>query len=116
MSSDEESVEPLLDYLKATRGFDFTAYKRSSLLRRVQKRLQAVNIGSYEQYQTYLKAHPEEVTLQDGAEPFDVRVREVSGEERAQWWERAVAAYPPYAQYQQRTERQIPVFVATSVE
>jgi two-component system, chemotaxis family, CheB/CheR fusion protein len=63
MRSDEESVEPLLDYLKATRGFDFTAYKRSSLLRRVQKRLQAVNIGSYEQYQTYLKAHPEEFDL-----------------------------------------------------
>ena len=63
MSSDEESVEPLLDYLKATRGFDFTAYKRSSLVRRVQKRLQAVNTGSYEQYQTYLKAHPEEFGL-----------------------------------------------------
>jgi two-component system CheB/CheR fusion protein len=44
----KRSVEPLLDYLKATRGFDFTAYKRSSLMRRVQKRLQAVNVGSYE--------------------------------------------------------------------
>ena len=63
MSSDEESVEPLLDYLKATRGFDFTAYKRSSLMRRVQKRLQAVNVGSYERYQTYLGAHPEEFGL-----------------------------------------------------
>jgi F420H(2)-dependent quinone reductase len=37
--------------------------------------------------------------------------REVGGEERARWWERAVAAYPPYAEYQQRTARQIPVFV-----
>ena len=60
-----------------------------------------------------LKADPEAVTIQDGPEPFDVRVREVTGDERAAWWERAVAAYPPYAEYQQRTERQIPVFVAT---
>jgi hypothetical protein len=37
--------------------------------------------------------------------------REVAGDERAQWWERAVAAYPPYAEYQQKTARQIPVFV-----
>src|SRR3954466_13129581 len=60
-----------------------------------------------------LKADPEAVTIQDGPEPFDVRVRELTGDERATWWERAVAAYPPYAEYQQRTERQIPVFVAT---
>jgi deazaflavin-dependent oxidoreductase (nitroreductase family) len=59
-----------------------------------------------------LKAHPNEVTLQDGEKPFDVDVRELAGEERAQWWERAVAAYPPYADYQQHTERVIPVFVA----
>ena len=60
-----------------------------------------------------LKANPEEVTIQDGAEPFDVSVRQVSGEERAQWWERAVAAYPPYAEYQKRTTREIPVFIAS---
>jgi deazaflavin-dependent oxidoreductase (nitroreductase family) len=60
-----------------------------------------------------LRARPDEVLLQDGAEPFPVRVRELTGEERAQWWERAVAAYPPYAEYQQRTQRQIPVFLAT---
>jgi F420H(2)-dependent quinone reductase len=60
-----------------------------------------------------LKANPEEVTLQDGAEPIEMRVRELSGEERSQWWERAVAAYPPYADYQKRTSRQIPVFLAT---
>jgi hypothetical protein len=42
-----------------------------------------------------------------------VSVREVDGEERATWWERAVAAFPPYAQYQLKTERRIPVFVAT---
>lgn len=60
-----------------------------------------------------LKSSPEEVTVQDGAEPFEVTVRELSGEERARWWERAVKAYPPYAEYQTRTSRQIPVFLAT---
>jgi deazaflavin-dependent oxidoreductase (nitroreductase family) len=51
------------------------------------------------------------VQLQDGPHRYDMIAREVSGQERAQWWERAVAAYPPYAEYQQRTSRQIPVFV-----
>jgi len=60
-----------------------------------------------------LEAHPDEVMIQDGPEPFAVTVREISGEERATWWDRAVAAYPPYAEYQQKTDRQIPVFVAT---
>jgi deazaflavin-dependent oxidoreductase (nitroreductase family) len=60
-----------------------------------------------------LKADPRAVTIQDGPQPFDVEVREVSGAERAVWWDRAVAAYPPYAEYQARTDRQIPVFVAT---
>jgi F420H(2)-dependent quinone reductase len=60
-----------------------------------------------------LKANPDEVMLQDGAAPFEVRVRELSGDERRQWWERAVAAYPPYAEYQTRTSREIPVFLAT---
>ena len=60
-----------------------------------------------------LRADPDEVTIQDGPEPFAVSVREVSGAERDKWWERAVAAYPPYAEYQQRTDRTIPVFVAT---
>jgi deazaflavin-dependent oxidoreductase (nitroreductase family) len=59
-----------------------------------------------------LRAFPEDVVLQDGPEPFDVVVRQVSGDERVQWWERAVAAYPPYAEYQTRTDREIPVFVA----
>jgi deazaflavin-dependent oxidoreductase (nitroreductase family) len=52
------------------------------------------------------------VTIQDGPEPFEAEATLVDGEERAQWWERAVAAYPPYAEYQARTEREIPVFVA----
>jgi deazaflavin-dependent oxidoreductase (nitroreductase family) len=59
-----------------------------------------------------LKAAPDQVTIQDGPEPFDAVVHEVDGEERQVWWERAVAAYPPYAEYQERTERRIPVLVA----
>ncbi len=51
------------------------------------------------------------VTLQDGTESWSAVARELTGEERAQWWERCVAAYPPYADYQQRTDRLIPVLV-----
>jgi deazaflavin-dependent oxidoreductase (nitroreductase family) len=60
-----------------------------------------------------LIAHPDEVTIQDGPEPFAVRVRQMTGDERAAWWKRAVAAYPPYAEYQTRTDREIPVLLAT---
>lgn len=56
-----------------------------------------------------LRAHPE-IELQDGAEAFRVRARELSGPERDAWWRRCVAAFPPYAEYQQKTERLIPVF------
>jgi deazaflavin-dependent oxidoreductase (nitroreductase family) len=60
-----------------------------------------------------LIAHPDEVLVQDGPEPFAVTVREVDGDERARWWERAVAVYPSYAEYQERTDRTIPVLVAS---
>jgi F420H(2)-dependent quinone reductase len=59
-----------------------------------------------------LKADPNSVAIQDGPEPVDMEVRELEGDERETWWRRAVAAYPPYAEYQQKTERVIPVFVA----
>jgi F420H(2)-dependent quinone reductase len=57
-----------------------------------------------------LVANPR-VELQDGPVRREVTAREVHGDEKALWWERAVAAYPDYANYQQRTDRQIPVFV-----
>ncbi len=57
-----------------------------------------------------LVAHPR-VQLQDGPARGDYVAREASGDERAVWWERAVAAWPDYAQYQKRTSRLIPVFV-----
>ncbi len=56
------------------------------------------------------------VELQDGPVKQDMVAREVSGDERADWWKRAVAAYPPYAEYQQKTDRQIPVFVLEPVK
>jgi deazaflavin-dependent oxidoreductase (nitroreductase family) len=52
------------------------------------------------------------ITLQDGPLKFAGVVRELSGSERAEWWARAVAAYPDYAEYQTKTDRQIPVFIA----
>jgi F420H(2)-dependent quinone reductase len=60
-----------------------------------------------------LKADPTSVAIQDGPEPVDMEVRELEGDERETWWRRAVTAYPPYAEYQEKTERVIPVFVAT---
>jgi deazaflavin-dependent oxidoreductase (nitroreductase family) len=62
-----------------------------------------------------VKADPH-VDLQDGAEVRDYRAREVTGQEKAQWWERAVAAYPDYAEYQKKTTREIPVFVLEPLE
>ena len=59
-----------------------------------------------------LRANPE-VVVQDGPQTFAMTAREISGEERATWWERSVAAYPPYADYQVKTERLIPVLLAT---
>jgi len=57
-----------------------------------------------------LVAHPH-VDLQDGPEPHEYVARIAEGEERAEWWARCVAQYPPYAEYQERTEREIPVFL-----
>lgn len=62
-----------------------------------------------------VKAHPE-VELQDGPHKQDMVAREVTGEEKARWWERAVATFPPYAGYQRKAGREIPVFVLTPKE
>jgi deazaflavin-dependent oxidoreductase (nitroreductase family) len=52
------------------------------------------------------------VMIQDGPEALDFRTAIVDGAERRAWWDRGVAIYPPYAEYQDKTDRQIPVFVA----
>ncbi|NNG19562.1 nitroreductase family deazaflavin-dependent oxidoreductase [Naumannella sp. ID2617S] len=56
------------------------------------------------------------IDLMDGTRTWTARARELSGAEREQWWERCVAAYPPYADYQTRTDRQIPVLVLEPVQ
>ena len=53
------------------------------------------------------------VEIQDGPSPFDATVRQVTGDERALWWERSVAVFPTYADYAAKTARTIPVFVAS---
>ncbi|MEO5723639.1 MAG: nitroreductase family deazaflavin-dependent oxidoreductase [Ilumatobacteraceae bacterium] len=60
-----------------------------------------------------ITADPDAVTIQDGPQPFAVKIREVTGDEKALWWKRAVEAFPPYADYQAKTQRQIPVLVAS---
>jgi deazaflavin-dependent oxidoreductase (nitroreductase family) len=57
-----------------------------------------------------LKADPH-IEVQDGPVKQDMTARELTGEERQRWWDRAVQAYPDYATYQTRTDRPIPVFV-----
>lgn len=60
-----------------------------------------------------LVANPH-VELQDGPVRQDMTARELNGSERGEWWQRAVDAFPDYAEYQTRTDRQIPVFVLES--
>lgn len=72
----------------------------------------ASNTGAAEHPVWYhnIKAYPE-FSLQDGTATKDYIAREVEGTERAEWWDRAVAAYPLFTEYQQNTDRRIPVFV-----
>ena len=58
-------------------------------------------------------ADPTAVELQDGPVRFDADIRELEGDERQVWWDRAVDAYPPYAEYQEATDRVIPVLLVT---
>jgi deazaflavin-dependent oxidoreductase (nitroreductase family) len=61
-----------------------------------------------------IKAHPR-VELQDGDVTKEYEGREVTGDEKSVWWERAVEAWPDYAEYQTKTDREIPVFVLTPI-
>ena len=60
-----------------------------------------------------LRADPTAVMLQDGPEPYDAVVREVTGSDRAEWWSERSRPFPPYAEYQEKTSRTIPVFIAS---
>ena len=63
-----------------------------------------------------LSEDPTALMLQDGPVAHDYVARELSGEERSLWWDRAVAAYPSYAEYQESTTRVIPVLLASPVD
>lgn len=65
------------------------------------------------QWYSNLLAHPQ-VQLQDGPVKHDMVARELFGPEREVWWQRAVAAFPDYAQYQLKTERVIPILLLTA--
>ena len=67
---------------------------------------------SHPEWYLNIIADPESVMIQDGPEPFNVVVRDVSGKEREIWWQRAVEAFPPYAEYSEKTNRIIPILVA----
>lgn len=56
------------------------------------------------------------VELQDGPDRADYTARELHGQEKATWWERAVQAFPPYADYQRKTTRDIPLFLLTRAD
>lgn len=58
-----------------------------------------------------VRTHPDDVAVQDGPIPWDGVARELHGEERAVWWQRAVATYPRYAELQRKTDRLFPIFV-----
>lgn len=58
-------------------------------------------------------AAPDDIWLQDGPEPFRVSVHQAEGDERATWWDRSLAVFGTYAEYQEKTDREIPVLIAT---
>ena len=60
-----------------------------------------------------LLAHPDEVWVQDGPAPRQMSIREVDGDERSVWWDRSVAVFAPYGDYQRNTDRVIPIIVAS---
>ncbi|GAB4081898.1 nitroreductase family deazaflavin-dependent oxidoreductase [Modestobacter muralis] len=107
-------TEPVVVY--TTRGAKSGAVRKNPLMRVEHDGAYAMvaSQGGAPTHPTWyfnLKAHPDQVTVQDGDTVIDGVAREVTGEEKAVWWERAVAAYPDYADYQARTVREIPVFV-----
>lgn len=63
------------------------------------------------QWTASIRRHPDHVSVHDGTTRTPMTSRELSGAERATWWERAVEAFPPYADYQRNTDRLIPLFL-----
>ncbi|MGW5365983.1 nitroreductase family deazaflavin-dependent oxidoreductase [Actinopolymorpha pittospori] len=101
--------------LVTTRGARTGKLRKVPLMRVVHEGVYAIvaSLGGAPKHPVWyynVTADPH-VELQDGAITKDYVAREVTGDERAIWWDRAVAAYPDYADYQKKTDRQIPVFV-----
>jgi len=100
-----------------TRGARTGALRKTALMRVEHEGEYAViasrgGAPTHPQWYYNLVAHPE-VELQDGPERHDYVAHEATGTEREEWWARAVEAFPPYAGYQEKTERTIPVLVLT---
>src|SRR5437016_5368278 len=88
----EVTLDGLLDFVKEARGFDFSGYKRSSIQRRVTKRMSEVGVDSYEEYIDYLELHPEEL-----ASLFNAILINVTGFFRdPQTWEYMASEVIPY--------------------
>jgi deazaflavin-dependent oxidoreductase (nitroreductase family) len=105
--------------LLTTRGVKSGKLRKVPLMRVEHDGLYAIvaSLGGAPKHPVWyynVKAEPH-VELQDGTVTRDFRAREVTGDEKADWWKRAVAAYPDYADYQKKTDRQIPVFVLEPV-
>lgn len=103
-----------------TRGRRTGAVRKTPLMRVTDGTSYAVvaSMGGAPQHPVWylnLLAHPDEVSLQDGPEVRDFRAREVTGDEKAAWWARAVEVWPDYDAYQQATARKIPVVVLDPV-
>ncbi|WP_405825098.1 nitroreductase family deazaflavin-dependent oxidoreductase [Streptomyces sp. NBC_01390] len=101
--------------LLTTRGARSGKIRRTPLMRVEHDGLYAVvaSLGGAPKHPVWyfnVLADPR-VDIQDGPVRQDMVAREVTGEEKSLWWERAVAAYPEYAEYQKKTDREIPVFV-----
>ncbi|MCW2696613.1 MAG: uncharacterized protein JWR62_1698 [Modestobacter sp.] len=107
-------TEPVVVF--TTRGAKSGKVRKNPLMRVEHDGTYAMvaSLGGAPEHPTWyynVKAHPDEVTVQDGDQVWDGVAREVTGAEKAEWWERAVAAFPDYADYQRKTDREIPVFV-----
>ena len=99
-----------------TRGRKTGAIRKSPLMRVEHNGRYAVvaSMGGAPKHPVWyhnLVAHPDDVKLQDGATARDMRAREVTGDEKAEWWARAAEVWPAYNDYQARTERIIPLLV-----
>jgi deazaflavin-dependent oxidoreductase (nitroreductase family) len=118
-TTDSVSINGMAVVLLTTRGAKSGKLRKVPLMRVEHDGVYAIvaSLGGAPKHPVWyhnVKADPK-VDLQDGTETNDFVAREVTGEEKAIWWERAVAAYPPYADYQKKTTRQIPVFVLEPV-